>query len=171
MGRPRSSCNGSRLANGGPEQDHARIFSTTADWKDLWTYHAVAAIIRSNSILRGLSGVDPARVGITGISWGGYLTCIAAGVDPRFACAIPVYGCEFLQHNSADDWMKLFADMAPAQRQAWQDRKWSSTSARRTDGYVRAELVEDVSACYLAIEDDRGAYVSSPHVEVEADHA
>jgi dipeptidyl aminopeptidase/acylaminoacyl peptidase len=40
-----------------------------------------------------LPEVDRERTGVTGISWGGYLTCITAGVDPRFKLAVPVYGC------------------------------------------------------------------------------
>ncbi|MFA7159976.1 MAG: alpha/beta fold hydrolase, partial [Kiritimatiellia bacterium] len=113
---------GNRLPNGGPEQDHAAKFSTEAKWEDLWTYHATAAVIRSNSILRSLPEVNPERIGVTGISWGGYLTCIAAGVDRRFACAIPVYGCGFLQDNSAEVWMKIFSAMTPRQRQNWHDK-------------------------------------------------
>ncbi len=270
-----------RLSNGGPEQDHDAKFSTTLASQDLWTYHAVAATVRANSILQSLPSVDGERIGLTGISWGGYVTCIAAGVDRRFACAIPVYGCGFLQHNSADDWMKLFDGMPPAQRQAWhdmcdpsvylenvtmpilfvsgtndaaypldilemscalprdvtrcirhemghshehgwappeiaifadqhlrsgpslpriencsrdrnsvrarydsrcavtsgqlvyttcrnkwQDRKWHTAPANVTDGTLEIALLEDVSACFLAIEDDRGAYVSSSLVEI-----
>ena len=113
---------GNRLSNGGPEQDDAAKFSTSVEWKDLWTYHAVAAVIRANSILRGLPAVDPDRIGITGISWGGYLTCIVAGVDARLACAVPVYGCGYLQHNSAEDWMKTLAGMTPQQRRDWNNR-------------------------------------------------
>lgn len=269
---------GNRLLNGGPEQNHEAKFSTRLSWQDMWTYHAVAAVIRSRSILADLPSVDSARIGITGISWGGYVTCIAAGVDKGFACAIPIYGCGFLQHGSADDWMKIFADMTNAQRQSWhdhcdpsvylgnvrapmlfvsgtndfaypvnilemscalpvgdvtrcvrvgmghghesgwapkeigifadqhlmngtplakigacevaehslkaaftaslaishgyllytkcsgrwQDRKWHAAPAAIGNGVVEAELPEDVSACYLAIEDERGAYVSSP---------
>jgi len=29
---------------------------------------------------------------VTGISWGGYLTCIVAGIDDRLKAAVPVYG-------------------------------------------------------------------------------
>ena len=64
-------------------------------------------------------GVDAERIGATGISWGGYLTCILAGVDPRLRFAVPVYGCGFLQDNSADEWMRIFADMTPAKRREW----------------------------------------------------
>ncbi len=85
--------------------------------KDQWTYHAVAAVIRGHSLLRSLPGVDTNRVGITGISWGGYLTCIAAGVDDRFAFAAPVYGCGFLGDNST--WLGAFQSMGPERAQRW----------------------------------------------------
>ncbi len=67
------------------------------DWprEDQWTYHAVADAILAHSLLRSLPEVDPQRIGVTGISWGGYLTCIIAGVDPRFRLAVPVYGCGY----------------------------------------------------------------------------
>ncbi|MEI6196066.1 MAG: acetylxylan esterase [Verrucomicrobiota bacterium] len=67
------------------------------DWdpKDQWTYQAVADIVLAHSLLRSLPEVDAERTGLTGISWGGYLTCIAAGVDNRFKFAVPVYGCGF----------------------------------------------------------------------------
>lgn len=64
-----------------------------------WTYHAVADVILSHSLLRSLPEVDPERIGITGISWGGYLTCLAAGLDPRFKLAVPVYGCGFYRET------------------------------------------------------------------------
>ena len=76
---------------------------------DQWTYHAVSDIIRSHSFLRSLPEVDSARIGITGISWGGYLTCIAAGVDDRFAWAAPVYGCGFYADGSA--WARKLSEM------------------------------------------------------------
>jgi dienelactone hydrolase len=92
------------------------------DWprEDQWTYHAVADAILSHSLLRSLPEVDPERIGITGISWGGYLTCIIAGVDPRFKLAVPVYGCGFyhqtifegelikLSPEKADRWISLW---------------------------------------------------------------
>lgn len=65
------------------------------DWprEDQWTYHAVADALLAHSLLRSLPQVDPERIGVTGISWGGYLTCIIAGVDRRLKLAMPVYGC------------------------------------------------------------------------------
>ena len=70
------------------------------DPKSQWTYHAIAAVIRSHNFLRALPEVDRYRIGITGISWGGYLTCIAAGVDDRYLFAVPVYGCGYYGEDS-----------------------------------------------------------------------
>jgi GH18 family chitinase/dienelactone hydrolase len=68
---------------------------------DQWPYHAVADVILAHSLLRSMAEVDADRIGITGISWGGYLTCIVSGLDNRFKFAAPVYGCGFLGDNSA----------------------------------------------------------------------
>jgi len=69
------------------------------DLADQWSAQAVTAVILANSFLRSQPGVDPDRIGITGISWGGYLTCLAASLDDRFAFAAPVYGCGFLENT------------------------------------------------------------------------
>jgi dienelactone hydrolase len=67
---------------------------------DQWTYQAVSAAILAHSLLRSLPEVDAERIGLTGISWGGYLTCLIAPNDPRFKCAIPVYGCGFTNEHT-----------------------------------------------------------------------
>jgi dienelactone hydrolase len=85
--------------------------------QDQWTFHAVADIILAHSLLRGYAEVDPQRIGITGISWGGYLTCITAGVDQRFRFAVPVYGCGYLGDNSV--WLPVFDKMTPERRANW----------------------------------------------------
>lgn len=109
---------GQRLPDGGPDQDDARKFGDIARGvKVAWPYHAVAAVIRAHSLLRSLPDVDTRRTGITGISWGGYLTCIAAGLDDRFQAAVPVYGCGFLHENSV--WLDAFKAMTEADRKLW----------------------------------------------------
>ena len=67
--------------------------------EDQWTFHAVADGILAHSRLRSLPEVDADRIGVTGISWGGYLTCILAGVDSRLRFAAPVYGCGFTNEH------------------------------------------------------------------------
>jgi len=87
----------------GPQEDH-------------WTYHAVASAILAHSILRAQPQVDAKRIGLTGISWGGYLTCIVAGVDPRFRFAAPVYGCGFTNEHTFASALKA---MRPEHAERW----------------------------------------------------
>jgi dienelactone hydrolase len=86
-----------RLANGGPEQGHPEKFdSIGGDHSDDWPWHAAASVIRGHSLLRSFKEVNPDRTAVTGISWGGYTTCLVASLDDRFKAAVPVYGCGFL---------------------------------------------------------------------------
>ena len=85
--------------------------------EDEWTCHAVADVILAHSLLRSFPQVDPGRIGLTGVSWGGYLTCIAASIDDRFRFAAPVYGCGFLGDNSA--WLGEFQKMGTARARRW----------------------------------------------------
>ena len=86
--------------------------------RDGWTHHAVAAAARGLSVLQTMPEVDPERIGITGISWGGYATCIAASIDRRVKVAVPVYGCGWLQDNS---WWKqdVIDAMTQERRERW----------------------------------------------------
>lgn len=72
--------------------------------KDQWPFQAISTVIRSHSFLRSIPEVDPSRIGVTGISWGGYLTACVSGIDDRFAFAVPVYGCAYLYDHSV--WSK-----------------------------------------------------------------
>ena len=108
------------MADGGPGQGDDVKFRefTRADIPDMWTYHAVADVIRGISLLASLPEVDERKIGITGISWGGYLTCIVAGLDHRLKVAVPVYGCGFL---GRDSWWKTnsLAKMSPVALELW----------------------------------------------------
>lgn len=98
----------------GPGDD---IFNTSEALTDRWPYHAVASVILAHSLLRSQPGVDADRIGVTGISWGGFLTAVAAGIDNRFAMAAPVYGCGFLDES----WVgrDVFPGMAPEAVREW----------------------------------------------------
>ncbi len=87
--------------------------------EDQWTYHAVIAAILAHSLIRSFPEVDPKRVGLTGISWGGYLTSIVAGVDSRFRFAAPVYGCGYLGDDSF--WVPTFTKMGAEKARRWLD--------------------------------------------------
>lgn len=85
--------------------------------RDQWTYHAVADTLLAHSLIRSFPEVDSARIGVTGISWGGYLTCIVSSVDTRFKFAAPVYGCGFLGDNST--WLGTFEKMGAEKSSRW----------------------------------------------------
>jgi hypothetical protein len=92
---------GQRRPDGGPEQDNQFIFANISSGvREAWPYHAVAAVVRAASFLTAQPEVDASRIGITGISWGGYLTSMVSGLDDRLKVAIPVYGCGFIYQNS-----------------------------------------------------------------------
>ena len=86
-----------KLPNGGPDQGHPEKFdSIGGDFSDDWPYHAAASVIRAHSLLRSFPDVIADQTAVTGISWGGYTTCLVASLDDRFKAAVPVYGCGFL---------------------------------------------------------------------------
>lgn len=64
-----------------------------ANITDHWPYQATASVLGAFELLRSYPQVKADEIGITGISWGGFLTCIAASLEPRFRFAIPIYGC------------------------------------------------------------------------------
>ncbi len=70
--------------------------------EEQWMYHAVAAVILAHNILRGDKRVDNSKIGICGISWGGVITSIVIGYDPRFAFAVPIYGSGYLGCGHSD---------------------------------------------------------------------
>lgn len=108
------------LPDGMPDQSDQSKFHDFGETevRDMWSYHAVAAVLRGHALLRSLPEVDADHIGVTGISWGGYLTCIIAGIDPDLKVAVPVYGCGFLGDNSY--WTdKSLAAMKPEARQLW----------------------------------------------------
>ncbi len=92
-----------RLPKGGPPHGHAEKFDCvlTPDTSDDWPFHAAASVMRAHSLLRSFPEVDADRTAVTGISWGGYTTCLAASLDDRFKAAVPVYGCGFLHEGES----------------------------------------------------------------------
>jgi cephalosporin-C deacetylase-like acetyl esterase len=106
------------LTDGGPGQgDEVKFGAIDQPITNQWPYHAVANVIRAHSLIRSFKEVDAEKTAITGISWGGYLTCIVAGLDHRFKAAVPIYGCGFLHDNSV--WLNQFRQMTPENKSKW----------------------------------------------------
>lgn len=90
------------LPNGGPGQGHVEKFdSIGGDTSDDWPFHAASSVIRAHNLLRSFPEVEAERTAVTGISWGGYTTCLVASLDDRFKAAVPVYGCGFLHEGES----------------------------------------------------------------------
>jgi dienelactone hydrolase len=92
-----------RLPNGGPPHGNLEKFDSimTPDTSDDWSFHAVASAMRAHTLLRSFPEVDAEHTAVTGISWGGYTTCLVASLDDRFKAAVPVYGCGFLHEGES----------------------------------------------------------------------
>lgn len=88
------------------------------DPRDIWGYQAISAIVRGHALLASFPEVDPERIGATGISWGGYLSCILAGFDPKVKVVVPVFGCGFFHEHGA--WEDLLNKRMTAKNM----RKW-----------------------------------------------
>jgi len=85
--------------------------------EDHWVRQAASTVIAAHSLLRSFPQVAADRIGITGVSWGGVLTCIAAGLDSRFAFAAPVYGCGFLKLDVFGEFSQIAGQ--PEKGEAW----------------------------------------------------
>lgn len=92
------------------------FFDFDRPMEEQWFYQAIAQIIRAHSLIRSFPEVNPEKTGITGISWGGMLTCAVMQADERFKFAVPVYGCGFLIGSDAFMGDKL---KAPGQQRAF----------------------------------------------------
>ncbi|TCD01575.1 alpha/beta hydrolase family protein [Pedobacter psychroterrae] len=110
---------GKKLLQAGPDQDDSYKFQKIEEGnlKNMWTYHAISSVILAHSFLLNLPEVDPDKTGITGISWGGYLTCIAAGLDTRFKVAVPVYGCGY--YDESESFGKMLDVLSGTDKQTW----------------------------------------------------
>lgn len=117
--------------------------------RDRWFYYAPAIAIMGNSVLRSLSEVDSERVAITGVSWGGYVTCLAAALDRRFVVAVSVYGCGYLDRGSR--WFSWFEKMTPEQLMEWRNQ-WDPSAYMNvaTVPFLFVNGTEDASFHYPA---------------------
>lgn len=92
-------------------------FTITPGLNEQWMYQAVADVILAHNLIRSFKEVDPKRTALTGISWGGIISCVLAGIDDRYKAVVPVYGCGYLFESSA---MRKSLDLLTvADRNTW----------------------------------------------------
>lgn len=113
MSSPQSGLN-TIISNphGGPKGYGVRAEDLLDQKEDSWVYQSVSNIVFANNLLRSMDNVNQDKVGITGISWGSYLSAITVGVDNRFAFAMPVYGAGYLDEDYGSSLYSMFAAMS-----------------------------------------------------------
>lgn len=92
-------------------------FTITPDLNEQWMYQAVGDAILAHNLIRSFKEVDSNRTALTGISWGGIISCALAGIDNRFKAVVPVYGCGYLFQSSA--MRKDLDKLSPSDRATW----------------------------------------------------
>lgn len=82
------------------------------------TFDAVAAALGAFDLLAAQPGVDAARIGVSGISMGGYTTTMISGLlGRRVRAAYSKFGCGFYDRGST--WKGGLDDLPDAQREIW----------------------------------------------------
>lgn len=78
------------------EERLAEIYdSISTGPKSVRAFRTASISILAHSLLLNFPEVEKNKTAVTGISWGGFQTCIVSGIDNRFKAAAPVYGCAF----------------------------------------------------------------------------
>jgi dienelactone hydrolase len=87
--------------------------------KAVRAYRTSSTAILAHSLLLSFPAVEKNKTAVTGISWGGFQTCIVSGIDNRFKAAVPVYGCAF--HDEII--FKIYFDkMSKAETDLWMNK-------------------------------------------------
>ena len=82
------------------------------------TFDAVVAALQAFDMLLSQPGVTQERVGVSGISMGGYTTTMISGLlGKRLRAAYAKFGCGFYERGST--WAAGLAELPDEQREAW----------------------------------------------------
>jgi dienelactone hydrolase len=87
--------------------------------KAVRAYRTASSAMLAHSLLLSFPEVIKDKTAVTGISWGGFQTCIVSGIDNRFKAAAPVYGCAF--HDEII-FKKNFDNMTIEDKALWMDK-------------------------------------------------
>lgn len=91
-------------------------------------FDAVLSAMQSLYLLRAQPDVDPTRIGVVGISWGGYMTTMVCGLaGDQVRAGLGLYGCGFFDRGSAQKLepfdpklaQNSLSRMPPDQRERW----------------------------------------------------
>ncbi|NQU51397.1 MAG: dienelactone hydrolase family protein [Bacteroidetes bacterium] len=102
------------------EERLAEIYDSISNGpKAVRAYRTAAISILAHTLLLNFPEVEKDKTAVTGISWGGFQTCIVSGIDNRFKAAAPVYGCTF--HDEIR-FKKYFDNMTKEDKALWMNK-------------------------------------------------
>ena len=103
------------------------------DVKASLLFDAVLSAMKSLDLLRAQPGVDGSRIGVVGISWGGYMTTMVCGLaGDRVRAGFAVFGCGFYELTSQQP---TLLKMPAPEREQWM--RWLD-AGRRAPGIKAA---------------------------------
>jgi cephalosporin-C deacetylase-like acetyl esterase len=102
----------------GPDMIVPILFRTQPDPSYNYLVHAVAAARNGITFLSQRKEVDPDRIGMIGLSWGGVLTLLTNGQDERLKAAVNIFGAGYIPEGCT--WADYFSALAAEERETWQ---------------------------------------------------
>jgi len=102
----------------GPDMTVEQLFTVKPRLEDNYIYSAVRAQMRSITFLCRRPEVDPVRIGLVGVSWGGATGLITTSLDKRIKCFVDLYGSGYLRGGST--WDKHLRSMPPDDLEVWE---------------------------------------------------
>lgn len=105
-------------------------------------YDGILAALNGFNLLRSQPDVDPDRIGVTGGSWGGYMTTMVSGLKrDRVKAAFAVYGGGFYDHGTV--LQEALARRGAANRAVWLEH----FDASHVAGDITASYFFAAAAC------------------------
>lgn len=101
----------------GPNMDVSILLRTQPDPSYNYLVHAVAAARNGITYLSRRREVDPNRIGMIGLSWGGVLTLLTNGQDNRLKAAVNVFGAGYIPEGCT--WEDWFSSMPAHDKEIW----------------------------------------------------
>ena len=109
--------NRERSRSTGPDMDVPNLLLTRPDPSYNYLVHAVAAARYGINYLSQRNEVDPERIGMIGLSWGGVITLLTNGQDKRLKAAVNVFGAGYIPE--ACTWQDYFNGMSTEEMKTW----------------------------------------------------
>jgi cephalosporin-C deacetylase-like acetyl esterase len=103
----------------GPDMDVVNLLRTQPDPSYNYLIHAVAAARNGINFLSYRKEVDPDRIGMIGLSWGGVLTLLTNGQDNRLKAAVNVFGAGYIPEGCT--WQDWFSQMPAEDKITWNE--------------------------------------------------